>query len=161
MANYNFLTTWVFDAPLDRVWAAIVDYRNFPSWWPAVSEMRCIRDGDATGKGSLWIMTWKTPLSYTLSFTATITLVEPPHRLEVSAIGEVDGTGRWELSTTETGTQVQYYWNVKTTKLWMNLLAVLFKPMLEWNHNAIMKQGGQGLARQLGATLVHAEEQVL
>ena len=161
MTEYKFLTTWVFDAPCDRVWDIIVDYNNFPNWWPAVAEIRRLSDGDATGKGSIWTMIWKTPLSYTLSFTSTITTVEPPHRLELYAVGEVDGTGRWELSETETGTQVCYYWTVKTTKLWMNLLALLFKPVLEWNHNAIMKQGGQGLANQLGAKLVHAEERVL
>ena len=102
-------------------------------------------------------MTWGTPLAYTISFTSTIIRVEAPKLLELNAIGEVEGIGRWELESTTEGTLVRYYWTVKTTKAWMNLMAIFLKPLMEWNHNATMHQGGQGLADFLGATLIREE----
>lgn len=157
MAEYRFLTIWLLDAPIEKVWAAIVDYKQLPTWWKAVSKVEEIQPGDATGFGSVWYIVWKTPLSYSLAFESRITCVEAPHRLELNAIGEVEGSGRWELSPAEEGTLVKYYWMVRTTKPWMNFLALFIRPLMEWNHNAIMHQGGEGLAQFLGARLLKAE----
>ena len=157
MAEYRFLTIWLLDAPIEKVWDAIVDYKQLPTWWKAVAKVEELQPEDATGAGGVWNMVWKTPLSYTIAFESRITRVEAPHRLELSAIGEVKGIGRWELSQTEEGTLVQYYWIVQTTKAWMNFLALFIRPLLEWNHNATMQQGGEGLAQFLDARLLKSE----
>lgn len=154
MANYEFVTIWLIEAPIEKVWDAIRDYKNFPTWWKAVDKIVEIEPGDRNGVGSLWQMTWKTPLSYTLSFASRITTVEPPTLLELKATGELEGTGKWELSTSPEGTLVRYYWTVRTTKAWMNFLALFIRPLMEWNHNAIMKQGGEGLAQFLDVRLL-------
>ena len=83
MANYNFTTVWLIEAPIEKVWDAIRDYKNLPTWWKAVDKVVEIEPGDRNGIGSLWQMTWKTPLSYTLSFRSQITAVEPPILLEL------------------------------------------------------------------------------
>ena len=44
----------------------------------------------------------------------------------------------------------QIYWNVRTTKPWMNLLAPLARPLFKWNHDVVMGWGAEGLARKLG-----------
>jgi hypothetical protein len=36
----------------------------------------------------------------------------------------------------------------------MNALAPFARPVFEWNHNAIMRRGGEGLARRLGTRLL-------
>jgi hypothetical protein len=36
----------------------------------------------------------------------------------------------------------------------MNLVAPVARPLFRWNHNAVMHQGGQGLADLLGARLL-------
>jgi hypothetical protein len=38
----------------------------------------------------------------------------------------------------------------------MNLLAPLARPLFEHNHNVVMRWGGEGLARRLGARLLAA-----
>lgn len=43
-----------------------------------------------------------------------------------------------------------YEWVVRTTERWMNLLAPLARPAFAWNHNVVMRQGGEGLARNAG-----------
>ena len=157
MAEYRFLSTWLLDAPIEKVWDAIVDYQHLPTWWQSVAKVEELQPGDSTGVGSVWNLVWRTPLSYTIAFESHITHVEPPHCLELKALGEVEGRGRWELSTTESGTLVNYYWFVKTTKPWMNFLAMFVRPLLEWNHDTVMKQGGEGLAQFLNVRLLRVE----
>jgi uncharacterized protein YndB with AHSA1/START domain len=157
MTQYRFLTVWLLDAPIEQVWQAIADYQHLPTWWPSVTRIVQLEPGAADGVGSKWQMTWKTPLSYTLTFDSQITQIEPPTLLAITATGDVEGTGRWELSTAAEGTLVHYYWTVSTTKAWMNALALLIRPVMEWNHDATMRQGGIGLAKFLGVQLLKAE----
>ena len=83
--------------------------------------------------------------------------VQAPELLEAIAIGDVEGKGLWRLSSTNCGTEIVYTWKVRTTKRWMNYLAVMARPLLQWNHNTIMKQGGLGLAAFLEAELMSME----
>jgi hypothetical protein len=53
-------------------------------------------------------------------------------------------------------TAVTYEWSVATTKAWMNLVAPLARPVFAWNHDWVMRRGGEGLARELGARLLAA-----
>jgi hypothetical protein len=39
----------------------------------------------------------------------------------------------------------------------MNRLAAPLKPVFIWNHHAVMKAGGESLAKRLGATLLRFE----
>jgi hypothetical protein len=43
---------------------------------------------------------------------------------------------------------------VTTGKRWMNALAPLLAPVFAWNHDQVMAEGGRGLARHLGVTLL-------
>jgi hypothetical protein len=76
--------------------------------------------------------------------------VEPPFRLEARAAGELDGTGRWTLTSADGGTLVRYDWDVRTTRRWMNLLAPAARPVFRWNHDELMREGSESPARRLG-----------
>jgi hypothetical protein len=54
-------------------------------------------------------------------------------------------------------TVVRYHWSVKTAKAWMNLLAPIARPLFEWNHDVLMRWGGEGLAKLLGAKSISIE----
>ena len=47
-----------------------------------------------------------------------------------------------------------YDWNVRTTKAWMNLFAPVARPIFRANHDWVMRNGGKGLAKLLGARLL-------
>ena len=53
-------------------------------------------------------------------------------------------------------TTVTYEWVVETTRPWMNLLAPVGRPVFVWSHNAVMRRGGESLAKHLGVRLVAA-----
>ena len=152
-ASYSFVTTWCLDAPIERVFEAIDDAAAWPEWWKGVTRAELIEPGGEDKIGRVWDLTWRSRLPYDLSFRSTVTRREPPHVLEGSADGELIGTGRWRLYEGR-GTAAVYEWDVRTSRAWMNRLAPVARPAFAWNHDAVMRQGAQGLARLLGAPLL-------
>ena len=99
-------------------------------------------------------MVWKSWLPYRVSFEVRTTRVDYPDLMEGRATGELEGVGRWRLYEQGGVTAVLYQWNVATTRPWMNALAPALRPVFEWNHDWVMRQGGEGLARRLGCRLL-------
>jgi uncharacterized protein YndB with AHSA1/START domain len=156
MARYRFLTTWCFDAPLAVVWEAIKASERWPEWWPGVLRNECVHDGDGDGVGSVYECEWRSALPYTVRFRAETLRVEQPHAIEVRASGELAGRGLWRLYEGD-GSVAIYEWDVETTPAWMNALAPFGRPVFTWNHDRIMRRGGEALARKLGCRLLAAD----
>jgi uncharacterized protein YndB with AHSA1/START domain len=154
MAGYSFLTTWLLEADRERVWDAIYESERWPEWWKGVLEAERLADGDETGVGQVGRYVWRSKLPYRLEFRMRTTRVERPTLLEGEAEGELAGTGRWRLFEQAGATAVLYEWNVHTTRPWMNALTPMARPVFALNHDHVMRNGGEGLARLLGARLL-------
>lgn len=139
---------------MEDIWNAIYETERWPEWWPGVIEVEKVRDGDEQDRGAVFRHLWRSRIPYAVRFEVETTVVEPPHRLDAIARGKLAGEGKWRLAAHEAGTIVTYEWNVRTTVPWMNLVAPLGRPVFEWNHHVVMRWGGEGLARRLGARLV-------
>jgi uncharacterized protein YndB with AHSA1/START domain len=154
--EYAFLTTWLLESPREPVWDAIYEQKQWPSW-RGVEEVVEIEPGDDTGVGSHSRLVWRSKLPYDLVFEATTVTVDKPRLIEAEASGELTGTGRWRLFEQDGVTAVLYEWNVHTTKRWMNALAPALRPVFEWNHNWVMRNGGSGIADLLGCRLLASD----
>ena len=154
MGEYRFLTTWLLEAPRERVWDAIYESERWPEWWHAVLEADTLEEGDESGVGRYGRYVWKSKLPYKLEFFVRTTKVEKPHLLEGNAEGELAGIGRWRLFERDGVTAALYEWNVRTTRAWMNLLTPVARPVFAVNHDYVMRNGGRGLAGLLGARLL-------
>ena len=64
MADYDFVTRWSFNAPIERVWGFIADAERWPTWWKYVAKVEVLEPGDETGVGRVLRMTWRTRLPY-------------------------------------------------------------------------------------------------
>src|SRR4051794_24364552 len=90
VTQYRFLTTWIFDAPIERVWERLDDPGHWPDWWRGVEKTEVLSDDH-------WRSTWRSFLPYTLSFEFEIDRRERPYVLGGRASGELAGTGVWRL----------------------------------------------------------------
>jgi hypothetical protein len=153
MAEYHFVSTWQIQAPIERVWEEIYHAERWPAWWKYVVGVDELEPGAADGTGKRVHLLFRTRLPYTLGFDVRLTRVQPPSKLEAEATGELEGTGRWTLTSADDGTVVRYDWDIRTTRWWMNLLAPVARPAFNWNHDQLMREGGQSLARRLGVDL--------
>jgi uncharacterized protein YndB with AHSA1/START domain len=153
VARYEFLTTWCIEAPIEAVFAVLNDAAGYQRWWRGVQSVELLEAGDDVGIGERDRFVWRSALPYSLGFDLKVTRVERPYLIEGHASGELAGVGTWRLYEGR-GTAVVYDWRVRTTRAWMNVLGPLARPAFVWNHNLVMRRGGEGLARQLGARLL-------
>jgi hypothetical protein len=142
------------EAPRERTWDVIEDTVGWPQWWRGVVRVDELEPGDADRVGSRYLIEWRSRLPYPLEFEFTVDHVDRPRLMEGRAAGELAGTGRWRLFEEDGVTAVLYEWNVSTTKPWMNRLGRVARPVFAWNHDVVMRWGGEGLARRLGARLL-------
>ena len=152
--RYSFLTTWLLQSPREPVWDAIYDEAAWPEWWRGVEVAEELRPGDALGVGTKSRMVWRSWLPYRVEFEVTATKIERFSLMEGQAVGDLEGIGRWRLYEQDGVTAVLYEWDVATTKPWMNRMAPLLRPVFEWNHDWVMRRGGEGIAERLGCELL-------
>ena len=154
--RYRFLTTWLLETSRDDAWEVLQDPVRWPEWWRGVVRVSELDAGDVERVGSRYRIAWRSRIPYELEFDFTVRRMEAPSFMEGDAEGALQGTGRWLLFERNGVTAVLYDWRVETTKRWMNLLAPVGRPLFERNHDIVMRWGGEGLARRLGARLLAA-----
>lgn len=151
MSDYEFITIWHIDAPVERVWHVIEDARRWPEWWKGVLSVTELKPGDENDIGSIRRTVWKSALPYKLEFDSEILRIERLKHIEIRAFGELDGHGLWTFEAeNDEETLVRYDWRVTTTRSWMNLLSPIARPFFRWNHDVIMRWGEVGLKQRLG-----------
>jgi hypothetical protein len=148
-AQYDFVTRWKVDAPVEQVWTAIYESLSWPEWWKGVVAVQETKPGDERGIGSVRTYTWQGVLPYSLRFQIELTQIEDFAVLSGVATGDLTGTGTWYFVGKDNTCFVEYHWSVHTTKRWMNLLAPLLKPLFTHNHNKVMSWGARGLSEKL------------
>ncbi|MBS0374487.1 MAG: SRPBCC family protein [Proteobacteria bacterium] len=149
VTRFELVTRWRLEAPIEVVFDALHAAHEWPRWWHYVRAVEELAPGGCAGVGSVRRYTWSTRLPYRLSFDLRVTRVDYPTVLEGEAHGELEGLGRWTLSSQGSATIVRYDWIVFVTKAWMRVFAPLLAPVFRWNHVAVMNAGEQGLARHL------------
>jgi len=87
MSDYEFITIWNIDAPLERVWSAIEDADAWPGWWKGVVNVVELQAGDKDGVGSIRRTVWKSALPYKLEFDSEVLRVERLKLIEARAFG--------------------------------------------------------------------------
>lgn len=154
MTDYRFVTRWELQAPIETVWETVSDLTTYTKWFPYFSEVTLITPGDPDGIGRTYRVKVRGKLPYSLSFTLENKRQDPPRFLESKSAGQLEGSGRWELSQSGDITTAMYYWHVRTTRRWMNVTAPALRPLFAWNHHKVMDKGGTRLAAYMGARLV-------
>ena len=154
--RYAFLTTWLIESSRDDVWEVLEDPLRWPEWWRGVVRVSEVAGGDERRVGSRYRIVWRSRVPYELEFDFTVRALETGRWMKGEATGDLEGTGRWRLFSQDGVTAVVYEWNVRSTKRWMNLLGPVGRPVFEYNHDLVMRWGGEGLARRLGARLLAA-----
>lgn len=147
--QYAFISQWLVDAPVQPVWESIYESEQWPLWWKGVIQVTETLKGDENGIGSIRQYKMRSPMLYTLSFNIHLTERVDYVKLVGDASGELKGTGAWYFEERKTKTLVQCHWHVSTTIRWMNAFSYLLRPLFEYNHAAVMRNGAISLAKKL------------
>jgi len=139
------------------VYAAIRDSQRWPDWWPGVVKVEQREDGEADGCHSVWRYWWQGELPYRVAFEVCVTRIDRLVAIEGTTQGDLEGIGRWNFSQDGATTVVRCEWQVRSTRLWMNLIAPVARSVFIRNHAQVMAQGAEGLARLLNSVLLGQE----
>ena len=150
--HFDLISHWRIAAPVERVWAALTDPETWPLWWPYVRSVRTVHAGDEAGLGRVRRIEWDTRLPYRIVIEVEAIESLRPERLRARSHGAIRGEGIWLLRSEGRFTDVTYVWRVEVTAGWMRWLAPVLAPLFRWNHAGVMRAGGEGLARHLGAS---------
>jgi len=153
------IASWHLAAPVERVWALLMDVEGWPGWWPDLLAVHRLRAGAADGAGGLTEFVWRSRLGYRLCLVMETTRVAALREIEGRARGDLEGHGLWLLHETPSGAvQVTYRWDIRLERDWMRLLTPLLRPMFAWSHAAVMRRGARGMAAALGCEMQGFEE---
>lgn len=157
MAHYLFETDWALTASPDAVFDLLAEPGEFATWWPSVIDSALLEEGDESGVGRKASYVLRGPLPYTMRFEVRAIEVNRPSRLQTVVRGDLIGSGTYLIEPRDGVTHVRFNWYVSTTKKWMNLAALLAKPVFAWAHGRVMREGCRAMARHIGARLISVQ----
>lgn len=118
----------VIDAPIERVWAELIDIEGQPRWMHDMKSVRMDEPGPARvgGTGVATVRMY----GVAVSDPVTITVVEPPHRFGVAHEGLFAGSGVFELERGADGTTTIVRWEERlAAPILPHLGAILTEPI--------------------------------
>ena len=154
MTQYRALTEWRIDAPVDRVWDVLLLAREWPTWWRGFRSVTQLDPGDESGIVMVLQQRWRSLLPYTLTLDLEVTRVERHRLLEGRTSGDMEGLCRWTFEADGNRSVVRFLIAVEPTRAWMKLPLPFARQVFALNYGAIMRWGGEGLARLLDAPVV-------
>lgn len=153
-AAFEFVSRWELSAPRQPVWEALVDFNQWPVWWPGLKKVVETIHGGPDGVGQKATAVWRGPVGYSLKMSIEAVERVHPDYLRGEASGDVVGMGVWRLGTTEDGwTSIEFDWNVRANRKWMEALAPIARPIFVSSHDHVMQGGAEGLATHLASDL--------
>jgi len=132
------------------VWWTLRDAERWPEWWRGVERVTTLEPD------LHYRIAWRSRIPYELEFEFEVSDLDEPRSMSGCASGALEGDGHWRLFEQNGVTAVTYEWNVRTTKAWMNVIGPLARPVFAYNHDVVMRWGGEGLARRLDCRLLSA-----
>lgn len=144
-APLDLVSHWHIAAPVERVWAALADIDTWPRWWPGVRAVRTLVPAGADGLGGRRLVRWATRLRGDIEIELEAVELLRHERIRGRCSGALRGEGLWLLHAEGTCTALTCVWRLELGGPWMRWLA----PLLRWNHEVLMRAGGDGLARHL------------
>lgn len=154
MTRYRALTEWQIEAPVERVWDVLLLAREWPTWWRGFRSVDQLAPGEESGIGMVLRQRWRSLLPFTLTLDLEVSEVERHRRLEGRTSGDMLGVCRWTFEPQGGRTIVRFLLDVEPTRAWMKLPVPFAGRVFALNYGAIMRWGGDGLARLLDAPVV-------
>ena len=161
MAQYEFVTLWQIEAPIEKVWNAIFQLEEWPLWWSTLDSVTEQKQGNAIGLGAISHFVWHIPFGRTIGFDGQVVKIEDLRSLAIANRGELEGRWIWEFSEIDAGTIVRLTWTVQRQGSLIEQLLWQWQPLLTWNHRAVMQQGAIGLSQFLGSTVSELRHSII
>jgi uncharacterized protein YndB with AHSA1/START domain len=145
-SSYHFITNWQVLAPPEMVYGIISNSGQLTRWWPAVYlDLKVLETGGPNGEGKRIAIYTKGWLPYTLNWQFRVIKTQKPFLIEIEAIGDFIGHGKWTFEANPHGTAICYDWRIEAKKPLLRKLSWLLRPVFSANHLWAMAKGEESL----------------
>lgn len=146
---FSLVSAWRIEATAAQVWSVMSDVESWPAWWPGIARAQVIRPGDDGGAGQRVHLSVRSPWGYGLRFTVETLLTRPPYLATARVVGDLSGTGRWRIWSSEGFALARIDWNVNVQRPWLALAARPLARPLVWAHGRVMASGERALSERV------------
>jgi hypothetical protein len=135
---FRFHNHWRLDATPAQVYDALVDVERYPQWWPQVRRARPIDNNSGE-------LICRSALPYSLRLIGHRE-VEDRGRLQLRATltGDLVGWSSWHIRADGAASVAEFAQEVRPTGA-LGAASRIARPILEWNHTVMMRDGEVGL----------------
>jgi hypothetical protein len=141
--QYLFRSVWQLPADVQTVFATLRDLWSYPDWWPEFRQAEQTSDDEG-----VFALRGRLPL--TLTFTLHRDVEDQKSGvLRALAAGDIEGSVEWRLTPGHPHTTAAFTEQVTLQHRWARRADVILRPILTWNHRAVMKSGERGLTAYL------------
>ena len=149
--GFKLVTECTFQAPAKKVWDVTVDVITYPQWWPYIHNVAIRGEESRLQQGSKINYEIKGFLPHSLQFHTHVTLCEPFSRIEMTASGDLEGTGISMLDESNGVTCATFIWNVELVPPILNRLSQwkLFHSLFVWNHDFTMRSAVKNMQKRV------------
>ena len=149
--EYNLITQCTFQAPARAVWDVTVNVTAYPEWWPYMNNVVIQGDETTLQEDSNIHYTIKGFLPHSLQFQTHVTRCIPFSRIEMTAHGDLEGTGVSILDERNGITMATFQWDVVLISPLLNRLSEwrLFHKIFVWNHDFAMRSAVKNMQKRV------------
>jgi hypothetical protein len=143
----TFVDEWNVRASADAAFAVLSDLRTYAEWG-GITYRACESDGPPA-LGRTVRVHIKGPLPFSLRFEGTITHLEHPSEIRMTATGDFDGEWHLRLEPDGDTVKVRSQWRLTPRRPPPRLLEPMLRPLFRWNHTSMINRANAGLQRYL------------
>jgi hypothetical protein len=142
--DYRFRNVWSVRATPNRVFDALVDLANYPTWWPDIRAVTRVDDDTAE-------VLCRAALPYLLTFRLHRAEEDPGNgRMRVDMTGDLEGYVQGVVADhPPSGALLAISQRVVVTKPLLRAFAPVARPLFRANHALMMRRGQRGFRAYL------------
>jgi hypothetical protein len=143
--RYVFDSRWRVPGSATAAYDVLVDLERYSEWWPEIRAVAKLGEDDA-----LLVCRSRLPMTFYVEVRPVVRDREGGV-LEASLDGGLVGFGRFTLDQAGPCTDVAFHQEVTTPGRTLAVAGLVARPVLVWNHQAMVRSGGEGLAVRLAS----------
>ena len=144
----DYERTFIFAAPLDQVWNAVLGVDRFPHWWHWLQDFHV--EGEPLEAGTVLRGIVVPPVPYRMRLRVEIDDAKTELYIAARVHGDLDGVARIDFEPLDECTRVIASWNVEIMQAPMRLAATLGAGrLLKWGHDRVVDMTVAGFKRRL------------
>jgi len=139
---------FTFPVPVAQLWATIVQFDRFSSWWSWLDEFSVV--GEGLEHGTVLHGTVAPPLPYRMRLDVVLDECIPELRISARVHGDLEGAAKLTFDGDDTKARVHATWTIEMMQRPMRMAARVAHPLLRWGHDRVVDATVDGFRRQLG-----------